>query len=780
MSFPRDPGFKADSAALPASVHRRRTARSRQVAGALAAALLIVVPLAAADAAPRNDGDTAFVNRLLARMTLEEKVGQLTIVGADRPDLEQLIREGRLGGTNGVLPGRDVLAYTQRLQHLAMRSPLRIPLWFMGDVTHGFRTIFPVPLALAASWDPALVERVDRAAADEATAAGVDWTFGPMVDITRDPRWGRVVESSGEDPFLGTAMALAHLRGFQGGDLGAAGTMMATAKHFAGYGAVEAGRDYNSVYLPPRLFHDVYLPPFHALADAGIGSFMAAFTTLDGVPATADRKLLTGILRQAWGYRGLIVSDFDAVPELQTHEVAATPADAARLALHAGIDVDLHSGTYLATLPDLVRRGRVPEAEVDAAVRRVLEAKCRLGLFDDPFRYGDATRARRVTFSAAHRALAREAARESMVLLKNRANTLPLSRHLHLAVIGPLADARTDLLGPMHALGVAADVTSILTGIRAAVDGTGRVSTVRGVGVAGDDGAGIGAAVRAARSADVAILVLGESLDMIGEGNSRAHLGLPGRQLDLAKAVVAAGRPVVVVLVSGRPLAIPWLHDHADAILDAWLPGDEGGPAVADLLFGEAAPSGRLPMTFPRAVGQVPIYYAHLPTGRPRNPTSAFTLHYSSHYVDEPNTPLYPFGYGLSYTTFAYGPVRLDRSRLAAGGTLRASVRLTNTGTRRGTEVVQLYLHDEVASVSPPVRVLRGFRRVELAPGASTTVTFALGATDLAFWRGDGSYGAEPGTYDVYVGSNATADEAGRARFVFAPADAAPTTAPAR
>lgn len=702
----------------------------------------------------------AFVERLLSRMTLEEKIGQLSIAGADRKDLEQLVREGRLGGTNGVLPGRDVLAHTRRLQQLAMRSRLKIPLWFMGDVNHGFRTIFPVPLALASSWNTDLVQRVHRAAAVEATAAGVDWTFSPMVDIGRDPRWGRVVEGAGEDPFLGSAMAQAQLRGFQGDDLAAPDTMLATAKHFVGYGAVEGGRDYNATWLPQDQLQDVYLPPFRVLVDGGIGAVMPALTTLNGIPGTADGVLLNGLLRQRWGFDGVIVSDFDAIPELQQHGIAATPADAARQALAAGIDIDLHSGTYLAELPALVRDGKVPMREVDDAVRRVLAAKYRLGLFQDPFRYGDATRMRKVTLSPAHRALARQAATESMVLLKNDGHTLPLAHGGRIAVIGPLADAPRAMLGQMSAEGEPQDVVPILDGIRDAAGKGATVTFARGVSVTGDDVSGIAAAVRAAAAADVAVLVLGEDETLFGEGNSRSRLGLPGRQHDLAEAVVATGKPVVVVLINGRPLAIPWLHDHAAAILEAWVPGDEAGPAVADLLFGRANPSGKLPMTFPRDVGQVPLYYAHLETGRAWDPSTPVSRHYTSHYADVSNSPLYPFGYGLSYTRFGYGPVQLDSDRLLPAGTLRASVRVTNSGSRRGTEVVQLYVHDEVASVSPPVRLLKGFQRVDLAAGASAEVRFTLRPADLAFHRADGSTGTEAGRYTVWIGGDSAATRA--------------------
>lgn len=700
----------------------------------------------------------AFVDKLLSRMTLEEKAGQLCIMGSGAGNLDQLVRSGRLGGTNGVLPGTDVLAYTRRLQHLAMQSRLKIPLWFMGDVNHGFRTIFPVPLALAATWDTALVHRVHRAAAEEATAVGVDWTFSPMVDITRDPRWGRVVEGAGEDPYLGAAMARAEVRGFQGTDLAADDTMMATAKHFAGYGAAAAGRDYNPAEIPRYLLRDVYLPPFHAAVETGVASIMPSLTTLNGIPATADPWLLEDVLRRQWHFRGVVVSDYDAVPQLTVHGVAANDAQAARMALASGVDIDLHSGTYLKQLPALVRSGKVPMKMLDRAVRRVLEAKYRLGLFADPYRYDDPARARRVTLSPAHRRLARRAAAESMVLLRNHDNLLPLAHGKRIAVIGPLARDRASMLGQMPAVGRVDDVIPILDGLRDAAGETGRVAYAEGVTVRGNDTSGIPAAVAAARKADVAVLVLGESHDLFGEGLSRSHIGLPGRQLQLAKAIVATGTPVVVVLVNGRPLAIPWLAAHADAILEAWVPGDEAGPAVADVLFGAVNPSGKLPMTFPRDVGQVPIHYASLPTGRPYDDSSPLALHYSTHYVDVPNTPLYPFGFGLGYTTFAYDHLRLDTPHLAPGGTLRVRVRVSNTGRRRGTAVVQLYVHDDVASRSPPRRLLKGFKRVVLDPGQSTEVSFALPAADLAFVRADGHWGTEPGRYAVYAGgdSNAT------------------------
>ncbi len=742
-------------------------------AGKIALTILVMLSLCGSFAAAQSASESraksramkAFVNHLLACMSLKEKVGQLSILGADHKNLDTLVREGLLGGTNGVLPEVDVPAYTERMQHLAMESPLKIPLWFMGDVNHGFRTMFPVPLALAATWNPALVERVQHAAAVEATSAGVDWTFTPMVDIGRDPRWGRVVEGSGEDPYLDSAMGLAQLRGFQGKSLAANDTMMATAKHFVGYGAVQAGRDYNSVYLPQILLRDVYLPPFHAMCEAGVGAVMPALTTLNGVPATSDRAILTGILRKRWGYRGIVVSDFDAIPELQPNGVAATPKDAARLAFDAGVDIDLHSGLYMKYLPQLVRNGVIPMSRINAAVRRVLDAKYRLGLFSNPYRYDHPKRYQKVILSPQHRALARKAARESMVLLRNVDDTLPLSRHLKIAVIGPLANARRAMLGQMPAEAEPQDVVTVLQGIRKAVGDAARVSHARGVGVTSKSVAEIPAAVQAAKSADVAVLVVGENQHLIGEGHSRSHIGLPGKQLELVKDIVATGKPVVVVLINGRPLAIPWVAKHVAAILDAWVPGDEAGPAVADLLFGAEDPSGKLPMTFPRDVGQIPIYYSHLKTGRPYNPATALTRHYTTHYVDVPNSPLYPFGYGLSYTSFAFGPIRLDHHTLRPGGSLEVSVKVSNTGSRRGAEVVQMYVHDKVATISPPVRLLKGFRRVSLKPGESKTVRFRLKAKQLAFYLGHGVVGTESGHYQVFVGGDSTAKDT--ADFVF-------------
>ncbi|NII09731.1 beta-glucosidase BglX [Oleiagrimonas sp. C23AA] len=695
------------------------------------------------------------INTLIGRMTLKEKAGQLSIFGVDQKNLAQRVADGEVGGTNGMLPakaqGRQLPDYIRHMQDLAVHSRLGIPMWFMGDTIHGFRVTFPEPLALAATWHPSLVSRVMRASAEEATASGVNWTFAPMVDIGRDPRWGRVVEGAGEDPFLDEAITGAATFGFQGRSLSAADTMLATAKHLVGYGAVQGGRDYNAVNLSTRELKSVYLPPFQHVVKRGIGSVMAAFISLNDRPTTADGALINGTLRRDFGFGGVVVSDYDAVAQLQQHGIAASPRQAARLAFDAGVDIDLHSGTYLAQLPALVRAGKVSEKALDAAVRRVLAMKWRLGLFADPYRYLHAKTL--IPHKAEHVTLARKSAEQSMVLLENH-GVLPLKPNVgSVAVIGPLADDRADLLGPVHALGQPDRVVSILDGLRQNAPKGTQITYAQGVPVDGEDTQGIAQAVAVAKAAKVAVVVVGESNAMIGEGHSRSRITLPGRQRALLKAIKATGTPMVVVLVSGRAMALPWLHDHADALLDAWIPGEQGGPAVANVLFGKAEPGGRLPVTFPRDLGQVPLYYSYRPTGRPYNPADSYT----THYVDVANSPLYPFGYGLSYTQFAFGKVTLDHTTLGAHDVLHASVKLTNTGRRAGTEVVQLYVHQKVGQTNPPVRLLRGFKRVHLAAGASTTVKFMLPRSAFAWWDWNNHKVVAPGDYEVYIGANAQA-----------------------
>lgn len=694
---------------------------------------------------------------LLARMTLEEKLGQLNLLsgnGQASPEQLGLVRRGLVGGLFNVV-GADAM---RAAQDVAVReSRLKIPLIFGLDVIHGFRTTFPIPLAEAATWNPELVEAAARAAAQEASAAGINWTYAPMVDIARDPRWGRIAEGSGEDPYLGSAMAAARVRGFQGPSLTAPGTVMATAKHFAGYGGAEAGRDYNTVDVSERTMREVYLPPFRAAVDAGVGSLMSAFNEIGGVPSSASRWLTNSVLRGEWGFRGFVVSDWTSIAELMNHGVAGTRADAGRLALTAGVDMDMMSSIYVADLADLVRRSVVPQAVVDTAVRRVLEAKARLGLFADPYRGVTAERERAAMLTPEHRELARRVGREAMVLLKNEGELLPIGAGVRtIAVIGPLAASDSQPLGPWSALGRPQDVVSVLQGIRERARGV-TVQYAEGSGILDTSTAGFAQAVAAARGAQLAVLVLGERAEMSGEAGSRASLGLPGVQQQLLERVAATGTPVVLVTMSGRPLILEWAAEHVPAILQTWFLGVESGHAVADVLFGDANPSGRLPVTVPRAVGQIPLYYNHKATGRPPDERNRFT----SKYLDVPTTPRYPFGFGLSYTTFAYRDLGLSAPAIGASDTLRVSVTVENTGRRAGTETVQLYVRDEVASVTRPVKQLQGFRRVALNAGESQRVTFALPARALGLYDAQMRYTVEPGSFRVFVGpSSATGLEA--------------------
>jgi beta-glucosidase len=732
------------------------------------------VPLPRVTTVP-DPGEEAFIDSLLAVMTLEEKVGQLTqgqgAVGttgsSDETRGAAEIRAGEVGSFLNVY-GADRLGELQRLS--VEESRLGIPLLFAFDVIHGFRTITPVPLAEAATWDPALVERSARLAAVEATAHGIHWTYAPMVDIARDARWGRVVEGAGEDPWLGSVMAAARVRGFQGRDLRDSTTLMATPKHFVAYGAAEGGRDYDVADISERTLHEVYLPPFYAAVRAGALSVMAAFNEVAGVPMHANETLLTGVLRDDWGFDGVVVSDYTSIRELLDHGIGADDEDVGVAALRAGVDVDMLSQIYMDDIPGAVRSGRIDETLVDRAARRVLRAKYRLGLFDDPFRYHDAARERTDVLTPENRAFAREIARESIVLLKND-GVLPFPKELGtVAVIGSLANSPRDALGNWVIAGRPADAVPVLEGIRRALPGT-AVIYEPGVaelptGGAGfdmpprdvqaaalSDTMGFAAAVAAAERADAVVLVVGEHQGMSAEASNRSDIGLPGAQLALARRILATGTPTAVVLMNGRPLALPWLAEHAPAILTAWFLGSEMGPAVADVLFGDHNPSGKLPVSFPRATGQVPIYYAHKNTGRPPDPDN----HFTSKYLDVHWTPQFPFGHGLSYTTFVYDGPRLDRASIAAGDSLTVETTVTNTGSRAGQEVVQLYVRDDVGSVTRPVRQLRGFRKVGLEPGQSATVRFTLGPGELAFYDLYMRRVVEPGTFTVWVGGSSEA-----------------------
>jgi beta-glucosidase len=741
---------------------------------------LVAAGLLALALVPRDAGAQALVNpvtekkidALLAQMTLEEKVGQLNQYsspfdvtgpapsqGAQKMAYEQ-IRTGLVGSMLNV-NGAEA---TRKAQQLAVEnSRLKIPLIFGYDVIHGYKTIFPIPLGEAASWDPAAVERSARVAATEAAAAGLHWTFGPMVDIARDARWGRIMEGSGEDPFLGSQMAAARVRGFQGKDLAALDTIAACAKHYAAYGFAEAGRDYNTVDISESTLRNVVLPPFKAAADAGAATFMNSFNEIGGIPTTGSTHLQRDILKGEWGFKGFVVSDWGSIGEMVRHGFSADMAEAVQQAITAGSDMDMEARAYIGHLAALVKSGKVDLRLVDEAVRRVLRVKFALGLFDDPYRYSDASREKAATLTPANLAASRDVARRSIVLLKNDA-VLPLDKSVgSIAVIGPLADDKDAPLGNWRGQGAADSAVSLLEGVKAAVspgtkvlyaEGTKLVTGPRNFGAPSvfntTDRSGFPAAVEAARSADVVLLAIGEDAFQTGEGRSQADIGLKGLQDELFRAVIEANKKVVVVLMNGRPLTIGHVAEAVPAVVEAWLLGSQSGHAIADVLFGDYNPSGKLPVSFPRLVGQEPLYYGHKSTGRP-GPEEGVTW---SHYTDVSNDPLYPFGFGLSYTSFTYSAPRLSAAEIGASGQLQVTVTVTNSGPRAGTEVVQLYVRDLVGSVTRPVKELKGFERVELAPGQARDVTFTIKPADLAFYTARGRWEAEPGAFKVFVGGN--------------------------
>ena len=701
---------------------------------------LFLAVLLASPAAAQN------LDSLLRRMTLAEKLGQLNLLSANgqaSPQQLQLVRAGKLGGLFNVIGAEN----TTPVQRVAVtESRLKIPLLFGLDVIHGYRTIFPIPLGEASAFDPDAAEATARAAGQEAAAFGINWTYAPMVDIARDPRWGRIAEGSGEDPYLGSLLAAARVRGFQQ-------TIFATAKHFAGYGAAEAGREYNETEISQRTMREIYLPPFKAAVDAGVASLMSAFNDIAGVPASGNAWLTDTVLRREWGFKGFVVSDWTSVAELINHGVAGSQAEAGRRGLTAGVDMDMQSSIYVDSLAALVRSNRIPLRVVDSAVMRILRAKQRLGLFRDPYR------ARTAPPNAELRVLARRVAGESIVLLKNEKSLLPLDPNAGtIAVIGPLADNKEEPLGPWHTQGQASDVVTVLQGIKSKVPAATQVVYAQGSGIEDSATAGFAEAVAAARQAKVAILVLGERGDMSGEAASRSSLGLPGVQQQLLEAVAATGTPVVLVLMNGRPLILEWAWVHVPAIVETWFLGVEAGNATADVLFGDVNPSGRLPVTFPRVLGQIPLYYNHRNTGRPPDPNNKYT----SKYIDVPVTPRYPFGFGLSYTTFSYSNLKLSAARARVADTVTATVTVANTGNREGTDVVQLYIRDEVASVSRPVRELKAFKRVTLKPGESRAVDLRVAVRDLWFYGLDMKRVVEPGTFRVFVGSSSAEGLEGR------------------
>ena len=703
------------------------------------------------------DDRAVFVDSLLSLMTLEEKLGQLAQYPSQWSDTGPSVPAGRKEDVRAGKVGSFLSLYgaeaTQEMQKIAVEeSRLGIPLIFAYDVVHGYRTIFPIPLGEASSFNTDLARRTARAATREATAGGVHWTFAPMVDLSREPRWGRVMEGAGEDPYLNSVLARARVQGFQGEALAADTTMMATAKHYVGYGAAQAGRDYHTVDFSKRTLHGIYMPPFYAALDAGARSVMPGFNEIAGIPMHAHDGLIDGVLRDDWNWNGVVVSDYTAVWELKKHGIAQTDLSAGVQALEAGVDVDMVSGIYGDTLSTAVRSGRLRMEEVNEAVRRVLRAKWDLGLFEDPYRYGSPEREDEVILSDAHRELARTAAHQSMVLLKNEDDVLPLDDGVQtLAVIGPLADDARSILGEWAGSGRAEDAISVLHGLqnRSGVE----VDYVSGLpDVMSMNTSNISEAAAVARGADAAVLVLGEEYNMSGEAASRTSIDLPGAQQQLAEAVVDTGTPTAAVLLNGRPLALSDLDATVPAILEAWYPGTEAGPAVAEVLFGDVNPSGKLPMTFPRVTGQIPIFYNHKNTGRP--PVGG--QDYTSTYLDTHWSPLYPFGHGLSYTTFSFDAPRLNAETVTVNDTVHVAVDVTNAGDQTGTEVVQLYVQDSTASITPRVKELRDTKRVNLSPGETRTVRFALTMEDLAFFGRDMTRIVEPGYFHVHVGTSST------------------------
>ncbi|QXQ05554.1 glycoside hydrolase family 3 C-terminal domain-containing protein [Sphingosinicellaceae bacterium] len=706
------------------------------------------------------------VDALIARMTIAEKAGQLTLMpsaiggGAAtklNPGIPSSITgqlaAARAGQLTGIFNGAGV-DWHRRLQREALRSRLGIPLVFAADIIHGHRTVFPVPLGEAASFEPDLARRTARVAATEAAAAGIDWTFAPMVDIARDARWGRGVEGAGEDVYLGRQFAAARVAGFQGDALTDNDAVAACAKHFAAYGAAEAGLDYNGADVSERTLRETYFPPFESAFEAGAATAMAAFNDVAGVPATANRWLLSDVLRGEWNFTGLVVSDYTGDEELIAHGVAADGRDAARLAILAGVDMSMASGLYLQHLPGLVADGLVPMGRVDEAVRRVLALKARLGLLEDPYRRLSPSREKSKVRTPANLALARDAARRSVVLLKNEGDLLPLkTESQRIALIGPFASGQHDLIGPWCVYGDDNQSIDLATGIRAALKDPKLLTVTEGSKVDTATREGIQEAVHAARRADVVVLALGETASMSGEAQSRTSVTIPAAQIALAEAVAAAGKPVVVVLKNGRALALDGAVLGAPAILVSWFLGSATGPALADVLFGLHGPSARLPVSFPRESGQEPYYYDHKPTGRPNppGPLEAFKAHWQT----GPHEALFPFGHGLTYGRIGYSGLDVGGGKLAADGRLAVSVKVANTGTRDAEEVVQLYIRDQVASTTRPVRQLKGFRKVALAAGASATVGFTLSRADLLYVGLDEKPIVEPGLFDIWIGPSA-------------------------
>jgi beta-glucosidase len=705
-----------------------------------------------------DDSEKALVKKVdsvLALMTLEEKIGQLNQFSGDgeltgpvalRPDLLQSIRDGKLGSMLNI-NGAD---YTRQIQKIAVeQSRLKIPLIFGYDVIHGYKTIFPIPLGESASWDLEAVERAARVAATEAAAAGQHWTFAPMVDIARDPRWGRIMEGSGEDTYLGSRLAEARVKGFQGEDLSDETTILACAKHYAAYGNAQAGRDYYTTDMSDNTLREIYLPPFKAAVDAGVATFMTAFNDLNGVPATGNKYLVHDILKTDWAYKGMVVSDWASISEMIPHGIVGNKYEAGDLAFNAGVDMDMEGTVYLTEMQNLLNDGKITVAQIDESVRRVLRLKFLLGLFDDPYRYSDTEREKNTLLKAEFLEDARDAARKSFVLLKNDNQILPLSLNTRsIALIGPAADAADDMIGNWSGRGEGKHVITLKKELETRMGA--KILYAKGADFNTTDKSGFAAAIAAARRADVIVAACGEAGMMSGESMSRADIGIPGVQEELILELAKLGKPMVLVLFNGRPLVLTKVNATVPAILEAWIPGTMTGPALCDVLFGEFNPSGKLPVTFPYALGQVPIFYNHKNSGRPGSQDQKFT----TRYLDVPNDPLFPFGYGLSYTQFAYNNLILSESILPDGSPLEVRVDVKNTGQVTGTETVQLYIRDLVGSVTRPVKELKGFKKVALKAGEVQTVSFTITKEDLSFYNIDGVWGTEPGKFKVFVGTN--------------------------
>lgn len=734
-------------------------------------------------ACQHNQGDPAkgemdtYVSELMAKMTLDEKLGQITLsAGNDFVtgssiglSLHDAIVKGELGGVFNVKGTESI----RRLQQLAVDSTrLGIPLLIGMDIIHGYETVFPIPLAMSCSWNMADVERSAQIAAAEGTAGGINWTFSPMVDIARDARWGRMAEGAGEDPYLGGLVAAAMVRGYQGTNLASDSTLLSCIKHFALYGGAEAGRDYNTVDMSRNRMYNDYLYPYQAGVDAGAATVMTSFNVVDGIPATANKWLVTDVLRKEWGFEGMVVTDYGSIGEMQPHGVAELP-EASAMAINAGTDMDMCSFGFIGTLKESVDAGKVSMKTIDAAVRRVLEAKYKLGLFDNPYRYSDTAREAEGIYTPAYRAEARAIAARTLVLLKNEGDILPLAKNRRVALIGPMADNVANQIG---CWAVAADVSkysSVLDGFRRAVSGEGgSVAYAKGANFFSDpdmeagvsmsyqtrdprsDAELLAEARRVAAGADVVVLAVGESADCSGESASRSDLTLPSNQRALIEAMLATGKPVVMLNFSGRATVMTWEAEHVPAIMNVWFAGSEAGDAIADVVFGDVAPSGRLTVTMPANMGQLPLYYRHLSTGRPVEYANTSFARFRSNYIDCSNAPLYSFGYGLGYTTFEYSDFALDSDSMTADGTIRATVRVTNTGRREGVETVQFYIHDVLSTVARPVAELKHYEQVSLNPGETATVTFPITADALKYYNSELEYVAEPGQFEVMVGPN--------------------------